>query len=267
MLNNEAREELARYLEALKIAVILKRPLQERTFRCLAPSNSTTTIPSRGSLQSPPRATSIAYDTSITYDEINPEDYVFPYPTTFHHITSLKELKFSYIMPFDNRPFILKGQLEDGRLVCIKFVRQYGRDVHIWCAERRLAPELLGFEKLHGGWIMVVMEFLDMPWKTLNEVTMDPEKVRNIRKNVLDSITQLHNNDMVHGDVRDKNILVDDANNISIIDFDWSGEQGKVLYPMDINPAPFLNRPQDVRLGVKILFEHDKYMVNQLLKH
>ena len=35
----------------------------------------------------------------------------------------------------------------------IRFVRLYGADVHTWCTNNGFAPELLGFERLDGGWL------------------------------------------------------------------------------------------------------------------
>lgn len=101
---------------------------------------------------------------------------------------------------------------------------------------------------------MIVMKFLDMPWQMLSEVIKNSEGVIELRKKVVDSITRLHGNGMVDGDIRNKNLMADDENNIMIIDFDWSGVEGQAVYPQDISLAPVLNRPPDVKPGGKILF-------------
>jgi len=41
--------------------------------------------------------------------------------------------------------------------ICIKFVHQYLKDVHEFCASKGFAPKLEGFEGLPGGWHMVVI--------------------------------------------------------------------------------------------------------------
>lgn len=33
-------------------------------------------------------------------------------------------------MPFKGKPFVFKRRLDDGQLICVKLVCQYGRDVH-----------------------------------------------------------------------------------------------------------------------------------------
>ena len=53
---------------------------------------------------------------------------------------------------------------------------------------------------------MVIMEFLDSPWRVLNMVTMNTERISRLRENILGSITLLHGNKMVHGDIRDTNV-------------------------------------------------------------
>jgi hypothetical protein len=48
--------------------------------------------------------------------------------------------------------------IEETTPICIKFVRRYSSEAHTFCASRGFAPELKGFDKLPGGWYMVVME-------------------------------------------------------------------------------------------------------------
>ena len=57
---------------------------------------------------------------------------------------------------------------------------------------------------------MIVMKFLDMPWRVLSEVVKNSESVIELEKKVVDSITRLHGNGMVHGDIRDKNLMADE---------------------------------------------------------
>jgi hypothetical protein len=50
---------------------------------------------------------------------------------------------------------LCKAKTQDGNCICIKFVHRYGRDVHIWCAEKGFAPNLIAFKVLPGGWHIV----------------------------------------------------------------------------------------------------------------
>jgi len=46
-------------------------------------------------------------------------------------------------------------------------------------------------------------------------------------------ITRLRSSGMVHSDIREMNILVNDNNKVMLIDYDWVGIQGQVVYPRD----------------------------------
>jgi hypothetical protein len=54
---------------------------------------------------------------------------------------------------------LFQGWTKDQPVV-VKFVRSYSKDLHEHCAASALAPLLLGFEKLPGDWLMVVMEYM-----------------------------------------------------------------------------------------------------------
>ena len=43
----------------------------------------------------------------------------------------------------------------------VKFACRYSEAAHRYSAEKGIAPALYAVEKLPGGWIMIVMEYLD----------------------------------------------------------------------------------------------------------
>lgn len=76
-------------------------------------------------------------------------------------------------------------------------------------------------------------------------------------------VKRMHDAGYVHGDLQLLNILVDLCDLIKIIDFDWSGEGGKVVYP------PFMNNEIDwhpeTKFGGLIRPEHDLYILKNEL--
>lgn len=50
---------------------------------------------------------------------------------------------------------------------------------------------------------------------------------------LLSCIEKLGEQKMVHGDIRERNILADDKGDFKLIDSDWAGYQEKVFYPWD----------------------------------
>lgn len=133
-------------------------------------------------------------------------DYrLFPYPTTF---TSLlgpskgEQVEFSYTEGIANNSLIFIGQMKNMSQLWIEFTRQSGEDMHRWCSERGLVPKLLGFERLVGGWSMVIIERSDESWVHLAD--------RNTSRGtaVQATITQLHEEECInHGDIQSTNIL------------------------------------------------------------
>ena len=50
-------------------------------------------------------------------------------------------------------------------------------------------------------------------------------------------ISQFHNRDFVHGDLRDANVISGDDGCVKLVDFDWGGKDGQVSYPTpNLNP-------------------------------
>jgi len=73
----------------------------------------------------------------------------------------------------------------------------------------------------------------------------------------------LHDEDYVHGDIREPNILVT-AGGLKLIDFDWCGKAGGARYPADIALVPSLGWHDGVRRGGPIAKVHDEHMFKLL---
>lgn len=140
--------------------------------------------------------------------------------------------------------------------ILVKFTRRYSVKLHELCAERGEAPQLFGYEEVPGGWLVIAMQYmpdavhlpdLELPdrkahleqWKTKMETLVDV----------------FHSRDLVHGDLRDANIMIDDSK-VMLIDFDWGGKAGEVSFPTrQLNPELSHGRTAD---DLKITKEDDK---------
>jgi hypothetical protein len=71
----------------------------------------------------------------------------------------------------------------------------------------------------------------------------------------------------VHGDIRDTNVMVrkDGEMGFMLVDFDWAGEIGVVRYPMNVNRAENLWRPDGASDGNVITAHHDIQMLEKML--
>jgi serine/threonine protein kinase len=186
---------------------------------------------------------------------------LFPYPTSFTSLVDSKKQSFVYYSHLDNNKLIFRAKLCDGSSdLCVKFVHQYSKEVHEYCASIDAAPKLLGFEDMPGGWYMVVMTFIegyDMLHES--ESLIPTDKIRAV-------IHQLHQRGYVHGDIRDTNVMVSSNGHVILLDFDWAGEGGKVQYPMNTHYGNDLWRPEEARDGMLITCEHDIEMMDAMFE-
>jgi serine/threonine protein kinase len=195
-------------------------------------------------------------------DKSHPSDtaFHFPYPCEYTPLESKKGSErrpFRYLRKLQPNKLVFLAKQEDD-IICVKFVRRYSKEAHLHCASLDAAPALKGFESLPGGWSMVVMEYLD-------EKSYKPMSIsyRTHIPALHAVIVQFHQAGFVHGDLRSSNILIrhkDGRNPIAILDFDWSGKDGKSRYPLGINVTT-IRRPNGVRGGGLISADHDLEMV------
>ena len=192
----------------------------------------------------------------------------FPYPTSFvsHGPGDKQRIHFTYEANVEGRTFLYRGKLRNGvddRYICIKFVQKYGVDVHRWCADNGFAPQLIAYQDLPGGWSMVIMEFLDQSWMPIMKMKTRPDRLAD---EIFSTVIKLHENGMVHGDLRDTNLLVKQHGvpEFMLIDFDWAGYSGKVMYPRHVNISPTLGRPDGVEDGKPISVDHNIAMLQHL---
>ncbi|KAI6030345.1 hypothetical protein EDC04DRAFT_2880451 [Pisolithus marmoratus] len=144
--------------------------------------------------------------------------------------------------------------------ICIKFAWRYSPDAHKHCTSVGCAPALRGFEKIPGGWFMIVMDVLSNDYETLENQQVSVPTKSLIRT----KLAEFHKEGFVHGDIRDTNIMVSKSDNTQfrIIDFDWAGIAGEVKYPAFLNPEVW--RPEGASDGKPILAEHDDAMLNDM---
>jgi serine/threonine protein kinase len=122
-----------------------------------------------------------------------------------------------------------------GTLVVIKFTRRYCVELHALCAKLGRAPQLLAFERLPGGWFGIAMEYI-LTAKPLRTIPKDHVKRPRWQKELQDVLTLFHGENLVHGDLRDTNIIVEDDERVLLVDFDWGGRDGETVYPRwDLN--------------------------------
>lgn len=139
--------------------------------------------------------------------------------------------------------------------IIIKFTNRYSIELHSFCAERGHAPRILGFGLLPGGWFGVAMEYVSSA--THPSASRRRDLLDNWRNDLTTLMREFHNAGLVHGDLREPNILCD-GEKVILVDFDWGGRVGEVSYPTSRlcdellegrnNTNPKITKDDDVRV-------------------
>lgn len=199
----------------------------------------------------------------INSDNPSPPQAPYPYVTSFTSIEDSTTHKFAYLSQPSSEKLLFIGELEMGKRICVKFVKNYSDKVHSFCASMKVAPALIGFDRVPGGWHMVVMEALD-EYQDLDTQTATHFVLDGIRA----KIVLLHQAGYVHGDIRDTNVMVrrDGKKGFMLVDFDWAGKIGEVRYPMNVHWGDDLWRPREARDNKLIMSDHDLEMLEHMLE-
>ncbi|KAK1227057.1 hypothetical protein PQX77_009967 [Marasmius sp. AFHP31] len=148
----------------------------------------------------------------------------------------------------------------------VKFTRHYSEEAHQYLASLSFAPKLFQCKALPGGWIAVLMERSD--YTRVDELTNDQRQL--VKGKVSEIVEMFHGQDVVHGDIRAANLLVDEKSltaggdvKVYFLDFDWAGRVGDAKYPFRVNTST-MTRPSGVEGGGIITKAHDVEMVSYL---
>ncbi|KAF8463467.1 hypothetical protein BDZ91DRAFT_731654 [Kalaharituber pfeilii] len=129
---------------------------------------------------------------------------------------------------------------------------------HELLSDKGFASKLRGLENIPEGWKMVVMQYVGKPYQSLS--ILESESREQFRESIMESVSLLHTNGFVHGDLRPSNVLVSEPTEKAlIIDFDEAGEANSVCYPPNPNTIDIV-RPEGATDGNPITMAHDNFM-------
>jgi hypothetical protein len=195
----------------------------------------------------------------------------FPYRTYYTAVEGKVEFQYQRRLHPDKLLFIC-SKPNDETYLCVKFTQNYSKEAHQHCADNGVAPHLYAVEELPGGWLMVVMEYLEVQaYRLLADSSKHSSS--SLKAGVTAVVDILHRGGFVHGNIRDVSIMVahdwDDekgAANIKLLDFNWAGPEGNTVYPPNVNRFEKVGRPLDAWDGKPILRSHDLEMVSHIFK-
>ena len=207
---------------------------------------------------------------------------IFPYITSFKIRTkeTTTEVQFDYIDQInEKRVFGIRTEHGDSLIIKICPRSSYGIEGHKLAANLGIAPPLVTVNHVLD-WMVVVMPDLrathECLWDLKKAAPMEGLEYHQSAQPYVDALTQkvvdgLHSQMYVHGDIRDTNVLIPRHDNPNpstafLIDWEWSGVAGTVLYPHGVaDDDPRVPRPSGAFEGQSITQEHDMAMLRRLL--
>ncbi len=127
---------------------------------------------------------------------------------------------------------------------------------------RVLHVQVLRVESLPGGWHLVEMEWLPLPYEWQQLSMLRGTELDKALAVVQKQLAFAHSaTGMVHGDMRPRNCLVrrdgkgSGSWQVRFIDFEWAGREGEATYPAGLNPE--IPWPDDVAGGKQLRCAHD----------
>ncbi|KAF8519333.1 hypothetical protein BU17DRAFT_65931 [Hysterangium stoloniferum] len=187
--------------------------------------------------------------------------------------------EYTYIKAISPDQLVFRATTVDTKTkICIKFLPpgsylDSAIEVQKYAAGGGFAPAILGVNFLSAGWTMVVMEDLVdhyMPFQASDRTDL------RVREALQAALKNLDSKGYVHGDLRKENILVRGksamgldngglTSRVKFVDFEWSGPEGVVEYPLQLNTTQ-IQRPVDAVSTGPIRKAHDRQMVEYLFR-
>jgi serine/threonine protein kinase len=196
----------------------------------------------------------------------------FPSITAYHpHGGEL--VQFKYVGFLENCPDCItlhaRARTTPAQDIVVKFVDRYGKKAHQILADEGLAPKLLycgsphlnDDEPSYQSISMVVMEYVDGDTFAVAKQRMSEESIKTVRSTVRRALLLLHSHGLVFGDLRSWNVMITKSDEVKLIDFNWSGEEGQAKYPLLISPE--IAWPEGVRALAVMRREHDLEMLSK----
>jgi len=148
--------------------------------------------------------------------------------------------------------------------IYVKFSQRYSIDLHKICASHGLAPKVLGFQLLGGGWFAVAME----KFETVDPRTTSFPEAGEWEGRFRELVNDFHGKGFVHGDLRLANFVFTKSGNawrMVLVDFDWGGKEGEVTFP----PEPLneeLGVSNNLLYNRQITKDHDRECLSRVFQ-
>ena len=150
----------------------------------------------------------------------------------------------------------------DGSPCIVKFCDLYGKSAHTVLADEGYAPTIHYCEQF-GMFTVVVMDEVTDAVCVDKYLESHVQECEDIIGKCTSALDVLHRHNFCHGDFRAPNILVTPTSQVFVIDFEWSGIENQVRYPMFMNHSDIV-WPDGAEDGMLIKCQHDIFWLEQI---
>jgi len=202
---------------------------------------------------------------------MQPENSLLSLPFYIHINMKGVQTRIHYTQNLKLQPcqsYVFLAEIEGTRQkIVVKFTRHYCEQAHQLLSDHHYAPTLHSVQQISDEWKMVVMDYIpdSLSYFRLYSRISNPTKII-FRNQLLDIVNILHHHGYAHGDLRRPNVLLvnTDEPRVYIIDYDWCGPIGNVLYPdnIDLGQFPWI-QTTDLPLATQ---EHDTMAIQNIIK-
>jgi hypothetical protein len=129
----------------------------------------------------------------------------FPYMKSYED--GGEEIAYTYNRRLDDRKLIFTASAYTDQFI-VKFTRTrcYSGSAHRYLADLGFAPGLRQLVSLPGGWSAVVMD--ESQYEPLYWMVLSAEQQDKVGHKLSEIVKKLHEGGLVHGDIRDTNLLI-----------------------------------------------------------
>eukprot|EP00981_Chlorochromonas_danica_P012733 scaffold5365_cov169-Ochromonas_danica.AAC.4 len=176
-----------------------------------------------------------------------------PYPNRITFYGENVTIKYLVLLKKSDSAVVYEAEINSeesayrGTKLILKFTQKYCVEAHQLlagdCRHNALAPILHSVIRLggEGNWMVIVMEKIENSLGLFEIRALSVSRRSTIVSDIGRAVQRLHDQGIVHGDIRLPNILITSHPlRAHIIDFDYSGKEGTVLYPPTLDFGIFV---------------------------
>lgn len=186
-------------------------------------------------------------------------NYQLHFPLFREFQLNSQSLKYEYLKELKPNTYLAQDMTTKNQVIIKLCYYNYSIKVHQFLSKKGYAPKMIHNERKEEiNLTIVIMDYIKdaSSWNSSKATKKHKDKL-------VMCVKELHENNMVHGDIREPNVLMKGDEDVYLIDFEFSGEVGQATYSKHLNPS--INWHSGVLSGGTVEKDHDTHMLQKLV--